>query len=116
MKKIFAISIMALAMCSCATYTITGNVTLLSDNGDEIEKWDNATIHNNAKSNIYGYKNNIINVTVDNGVDFTTEQGERMYVNGGIIIVRDLKRNVHIATEQADSTDYSFDDPNYYGG
>lgn len=103
---------MAFAMCSCATYsyTITGNVALLSNDGNVIEQWDNATLQQG--DNIIGtygtpYKNG--------GVEVTTEQGERIYVNGGIIIVRNIEITTHTVTsEPTDST--VEDDNSYYGG
>lgn len=104
---------MAFAMCSCATYsyTITGNVALLSNDGNVIEQWDNATLQQG--DNIVGtystpYKNG--------GVEVTTEMGERIYINGGIIIVRNIKTNTTVHTVESDSTDYPDDDPNNYGG
>lgn len=88
MKKFSILCLMAFIMCSCATtYSYLGNVTLLTDDGDTIEKWDNATL---AQGDTYNgtyntpYKNN--------GVEITTSQGETIYVNGGIIIVRNIEK------------------------
>ena len=95
MKKFFILCLMAFAMCSCATYSYMGNITLLTNDGNVVEKWDNATINNNTKTNISGYTNNVVNVTVNNGIDFFTEQGERIYADGGIIIVRNIEKVIH---------------------
>lgn len=78
---------MAVVMCSCATYSYMGNITLLTDDGNIIEKWDNATLAQG--DDYYGtyntpYKND--------GVEITTSQGETIYVNGGIIIVRNIEK------------------------
>ena len=87
---------MALAMCSCATYSYMGNITLLTNDGNIVEKWDNATINNNIKTDSFGYSNTtVVNVTVNNGIDFFTENGERIYANGGIIIVRNIEKIIH---------------------
>ena len=112
MKKIFILCLMAIAVSSCATYSIMGNVTLLSNDGNTIEKWDNATL--SVGDTFYGnyntpYKNG--------GVEVTTEQGERIYVNGGIIIVRNIEKNMVTHTVPSEPTDSTYDDDNsYYGG
>lgn len=88
MKKFFIFCLMAFVMCSCAaTYSYMGNVTLLTDDGNIIEKWDNATLAQG--DDYYGtyntpYKND--------GVEITTSQGETIYVNGGIIIMRNIEK------------------------
>ena len=110
MKKIFILCLMAIAVSSCATYTITGNVSLLSNDGKTIEQWDNATLAD-SQLGIYNtpYKNG--------GVEVTTEQGERIYVNGGIIIVRNIEKNMVTHTVPSEPTEETYDDDNsYYGG
>ena len=110
MKKIFILCLMAFTLCSCGvtSYSIMGNVTLLSNDGNTIEKWDNATL--SVGDTFYGnyntpYKNG--------GMEVTTEQGERIYVNGGIIIVR----NITTHTVTSDPTDSTYEDDNSnYGG
>ena len=115
MKKIFILCLMAFTLCSCGvtsytTYTITGNVSLLSNDGKTIEQWDNATLAD-SQLGIYNtpYKNG--------GVEVTTEQGERIYVNGGIIIVRNIEKNMVTHTVPSEPTEETYDDDNsYYGG
>jgi phage terminase large subunit len=99
MKKFFILYLTAFIMCSCATtYSYLGNVTLLTDDGDTIEKWDNATL---AQGDTYRgtyntpYKNN--------GVEITTSQGETIYVNGGIIIVRNIEKIYAQGETESDS-------------
>lgn len=88
MRKFFILCLMAFVMCSCGvSYSYMGNVTLLTDNGNEIEKWENATLaQGDSYNGTYNtpYKNN--------GVEITTAQGETIYVNGGIIIVRNIEK------------------------
>ena len=88
MKKFFILCLMAFVMCSCGvSYSYMGNVTLLTDNGNEIEKWENATL---AQGDSY---NGTYNTPYKNsGVEITTAQGETIYVNGGIIIVRNIEK------------------------
>ena len=115
MKKIFILCLMAFTLCSCAmtsytTYTITGNVSLLSNDGKTIEQWDNATLAD-SQLGIYDtpYKNG--------GVEVTTNEGEHIYVNGGIIIVRNIKTNKTVHTIPSEPDEYTYDDDNSnYGG
>ena len=104
---------MAIAVCSCGvtSYSIMGNVTLLSNDGNTIEKWDNATL--SVGDTFYGnyntpYKNG--------GMELTTEQGERIYVNGGIIIVRNIETNARTVSTNQTQEVYNNDDNSYYGG
>ena len=96
MKKLFILCIIALSMFSCVsvqTYSYKGNVTLLSNNGDEIESWNNATMAYGDNYNgtyIYPYNNNSNNV-----VGLISEQGELTYIKGGIVIIRDVKKITH---------------------
>ena len=88
MKNFIIFLFITFVMCSCGvSYSYMGNVTLLTDNGNEIEKWENATLaQGDSYNGTYNtpYKNN--------GVEITTAQGETIYVNGGIIIVRNIEK------------------------
>ena len=87
MKKFFILCLMAFVMCSCATYSYMSNITLLTDDGNIIEKWDNAIVaQGDDYSGTYNtpYKNS--------GLEFTSSQGETIYVNGGIIIMRNIEK------------------------
>lgn len=87
MKKFILFSLMAFVMCSCATYSYMGNITLLTNDGNIIEKWDNAIV---AQGDDY---NGTYNTPYKNsGLEFTTSQGETIYVNGGIIIMKNIEK------------------------
>lgn len=87
MKKFFILCFMAFVICSCGvSYVYQGNITLLTENGDIVEQWDNAVIQQGDTYNgSYNtpYKNG--------GVEFTDAQGERIYINGGIIIIKKIE-------------------------
>ena len=87
MKRFFILCFMAFVMCSCGvSYVYQGNITLLTENGNIVEQWDNAVIQQGDTYNgSYNtpYKNG--------GVEFTDAQGERTYINGGIIIIKKIE-------------------------
>ena len=97
MKKVLLLCLMTIAISSCTvsydtfSYSYNGDVTLLSNDGNVIEKWDNATFSQGDSclsiiNHNIAYKNN--------GLEFLTEEGDYMYINGGIIIVRDIRKNI----------------------
>ena len=97
MKKVLLLCLMTIAISSCTvsydtfSYSYNGDVTLLSNDGNVIEKWDNATFSQgdsclSITNHNIAYKNN--------GLEFLTEEGDYMYINGGIIIVRDIRKNI----------------------
>ena len=88
---------MAIAISSCTTYTYTysysykGDVVLHSNDGKILEQWDNAVFSQGDSSN---YVRNHNRIYKNGGLEFLTAQGEAVYINGGIIVVRNIRANI----------------------
>lgn len=95
MKRIFIICLMAIAISSCTTYTYTysykGDVVLHSNDGKILEQWDNAVFSQGDSSD---YVRNHNRIYKNGGLEFLTAQGEAVYINGGIIVVRNIRANI----------------------
>ena len=87
--------VIAVSSCTTSTYTYSykGDVELLSNDGRLIEKWNNA-VFSEGDSSVYIVNHNIS--YKNSGLEFLTEEGDYMYINGGIIIVRDIRKNIQI--------------------
>ena len=98
MKRIFIICLMAIAISSCNTYTYTykGDVTLHSNDGNILEQWDNA-VFSQGDTSYYIINHN--RIYKNGGLEFQTAQGEAVYVNGGIIVVRNIRGNIKQHTD-----------------
>lgn len=98
MKKY--IYIIAIAICACAcspknytTYTY-GDIYLLNNSGDKIYEWDNSTMEINTVSTdgvSYYKENKTVAIKDGGGLLFSDKYGETHYVNGGIIIVDNIR-------------------------
>lgn len=88
---------MTIAISSCTTYTYTysysykGDVVLHSNDGKILEQWDNAVFSQGDSSN---YVRNHNRIYKNGGLEFLTAQGEAVYINGGIIVVRNIRANI----------------------
>lgn len=84
MKKFIVLIIMAFALCSCATYATYGDIALLNNNGETIQRWDNAIIDKDSPTEITR------GIKAGGALNFQDEDGVYHYINGGIIIVDNL--------------------------
>ena len=74
-------------MSSCSIYKYKGDITLMSDNGDVINKWDNAYLHQ------YGnYYSTYGTPFKHQGIQFTTSKSKYMYIQGGIIVIENIRK------------------------
>lgn len=106
MKKIFILcfAIIAICFCSCSPtyYNYKGDISLMSNDGNVIQQWNNATIQQGNT-----YVGNYNTPYKNGGLEFATAQGEQMYINGGIIIVRNIKQNLYENNTTTDSKNYT---------
>ena len=105
MKKIFILyfAIVAICFCSCSPtyYNYKGDISLMSNDGNVIQQWNNATIQQ-GNTNVGNYNTPYKN----GGLEFATAQGEQMYINGGIIIVKNIKMKMY-ENNTTDSKNYT---------
>ncbi len=100
MKKILLLCLMVIAVSSCTitydtySYSYQGDVELLSNDGNIIEKWNNAIFSVGDSCRYDEIYNHNIAYKKHGGLEFLSEEGDYMYINGGIIIVRDIRKNV----------------------
>lgn len=109
MKKILLLCFIAIAVSSCTitydtySYSYQGDVELLSNDGRVIETWDNAVFSEgdsciSITNHDIAYKNS--------GLEFLTEEGDHMYINGGIIIVRGIRKNIQRNPAEVEKYEY----------
>mgnify|MGYP003303886074 CR=1 FL=1 len=92
MKKILLFSLLSILLCSCSvqTYSYKGDVILMSDSGEILEQWNNATLQQGDVIN-GTYTSPHTTPYKNGGVELKTSQGEVIYINGGIILMRNIK-------------------------
>ena len=92
MKKILLSSLLSILLCSCSvqTYSYKGDVILMSDSGEILEQWNNATLQQGDVIN-GTYTPPHTTLYKNGGVELKTSQGEVIYINGGIILMRNIK-------------------------
>lgn len=80
-KMLFLLCI--LINTSCSVYTIA-DVGLFNDDGKKINEWENAIV---GKDGAGCLKNG--------GINFTTNNGETLYISGGIIILKNVRKETY---------------------
>ena len=106
MKKIIIYIIIIIFISSCSTYKYykyKGDVTLISDNGNIINKW------NNVYLNQYGYLYYTYGTPFKHqGIYFITSKNKHMYIQGGIIIIENIHQEEIPLFENSNSSLHSY--------
>ena len=85
MKKLIVLYFISFIMCSCSIQSYYGNISLLNENGEIINKWDNSIIQV-----CNGYTGETFTPYKNGGIEFFTEQNDHLYISGGIIIINKI--------------------------
>lgn len=119
MKKILLLCFIAIAVSSCTitydtySYSYQGDVELLSNDGNIIEKWNNAIFSVGDSCRYDEIYNHNIAYKKHGGLEFLSEEGDHMYINGGIIIVRDIRKNIQRNPAEVEKYEYEEENRDY---
>ena len=83
------ILLVILTSCGVTKITSYGDVSLLNNNGEIIQKWDSSTL---SSETYYAGEQISYSFPLKNGgLNFTDKDGEGHYISGGIIIVDNIR-------------------------
>lgn len=103
MKKIIIYIAIIIFISSCSIYKYKGDVTLISDNGNIINKW------NNVYLNQYGYLYYTYGTPFKHqGIQFTTSKNKDMYIQGGIIIIDNVHQEEISSSKASNNSLHSY--------
>ena len=85
--------ILLIILTSCGVTKIVsyGDVSLLNNNGEIIQKWDSSTLSSETYDNYTGEQISYFLPLKNGGLNFTDKDGESHYISGGIIIVDNIR-------------------------
>ena len=77
--------------CGVTNVISYGDVSLLTTNGEMIQKWESSTLSTEIYDNYTGQQISYSYPLKNSGLNFTDKDGEGHYISGGIIIVDNIR-------------------------
>jgi len=106
MKHLFIatfITLVTLTSCGVASKYVYGDISLMDDNGQTIRQYDNSVLQYEEMDLATGKKtSSSYSIKYGGGLLFSDSAGETHYINGGIIIVdniRNLSKPIKVNSE-----------------
>jgi hypothetical protein len=106
MKKFIIYIVIIIFISSCSVHNVykyKGDITLMSDNGNIINKWDNVYL-NQYKDGVYTYGTPFKH----QGINFITSKNKSMYIQGGVIIIENIHKEEVPLSKNPNSSLYSY--------